>query len=813
MITALISSLFLSVLAFENTQDSVQMITLDEVNIVSNVKEMGSMRQQPASSTHISAALFNQKGGDGLKDLGTLAPNFFVPDYGSKQSSALYMRGIGSRIGTSSVGLYVDNVACYDKTAFDFSFNDIERIDVLRGPQNTLYGRNAMSGLVRMHSKNPFYHTGTDIRLGYATAEQRRQVALTHYHRESDKLAFSVGGFYNGGDGFFRNDFTQKMIDASSSAGARLRAIYKASERLSFDGIVSYEYSDEGAYPYFYTGATTGEEAYAFAKGRIMQNLESRYRRNLFNTSLNAEYKTNAVTFNSVTAYQHISDGMFMDQDFLCDDIYSLEQRQEIHNLSEEIVIKNNGRKKWNWISGANVFYQWQNIEAPVSFRKDGVAWLNSLINTNANKYMPPVTAGPMTMNFLFADNIVGNMLQFQDDFDTPVLGAALFHQSTLNDLFGIDGLSVALGLRLDYEKMKMDYRAWYDFEHIYGLKGVLSPMNKEVEMVKEQVYRVNSIALDGSVSNDYLRLLPKLSLKYEFSNGNVYGTVSYGYRSGGYNPQNVSELLRPQMQADMMSQVRDVTIPVLEQQPMVPADKKETIKGILNGMAMSKPANVEEYCSYKPEFAWNYEIGTHLDFFDKALGVDFSAFLINVSDLQLSQMSETGLGRTIVNAGRSRSMGLELAFRAHPVNGLSIGAAYGLSNATFRKYETYDDASRATVDCKGNKVPYVPSNTLNADVNYTLELNNSLLQSLTFGVDCSYVGKIYWDELNAFSQKSYALLGAHVQFAFQKLSLQLWGRNLTNEKYNTFWFESRGNGFEQHGKPLQFGATLSMHL
>lgn len=824
MITSIISALLLPAMALangqdnvqnglaDNAQDTVKVVSLDEVSIVSNIKETGTLRQQPASSTHISAARLSAKGENGIKAVGTMAPNFFVPDYGSKQTSAIYMRGIGSRIGTPAVGLYVDNVPYYDKTAFDFSFFDVESIDVLRGPQSTLYGRNTMGGLIKVHTYNPFYHNGTTVRLGYATAEQRRQASVSHYHRISDTFAFSAGGFYEGSDGFFRNDLTGKKVDGMESGGGRLRAIWKATDRLTFDANLGYEYSDEGAYPYYYTGALSGTEQYADCIGKITSNLESRYRRGLLNASLNTEYKTEALTLNSVTAFQNINDRMFMDQDFLKDDIYSLEQKQKINNISEEIILKNNGVKPWNWIVGANVFYQMQNINAPVTFRKDGVAWLNSIINTNANKYLPSIAAGPMTMNFVFADNINGDVLRFDDDSDTPAFGAALFHQSTFNDLFGVKGLTASVGLRLDYEKMKLDSETYFEFSHTYSLNGLLTPANRLVTMVKENSYDVNSTMVLG-VDNDYLQVLPKASLTYSFAHGNVYGTVSRGYRSGGYNVQNISELLRSDVQVYMMKDVSNVTLPILENQPMVPADAKEKIKKVFGEMSTFKPFDANELCGYKPEYAWNYEIGTHLDFFDRALTADLSAFLINVSDLQLSKMSETGLGRTIINAGKSRSVGMEMALRAHPVSQLSIGAAYGLTSATFRKYEVYDDVNKVDVDCKGNKVPFVPSSTLNVDAAYTINIKSDILRSVTLGADYSYIGKIYWDELNKYSQSAYGLLGANISLAFKNVNLHLWGKNLTDTKYNTFWFESMSRGFEQHGKPLQFGATVQLSI
>lgn len=806
--------MLLALAAPEQTQDSIKTVTLDGVDVVSYLKEEGSLRQQAGSSSRLSAKVMAERGITEMKSLGTIAPNFFMPDYGSRQTSAIYMRGIGSRIGTPAVGLYVDNVPYYDKSAFDFSFYEIESIDVLRGPQSTLYGRNAMSGLLRLHTCSPFDRTGTHVRLGMSTADWRRQVSLTHYHRVSDKFAFSAGGFYDGSNGFFKNDLTGDKADASESGGGRIRAILKANSRLTFDANLSYEYSDEGTYPYYYTGATSGKEEYAGIIGKISSNLAGRYRRGLLNASINTEYRTENLTLNSVTAYQGNNDRMFMDQDFISDDIYSLEQKQRTNTLSEELLVKNNGNKRWNWLTGVNLFGQWQNTKAPVTFRKDGVDWLNTTINTNANRFMPDVKAGPMTMHFVFSDEIQGNELRFNDNFDTPTFGAALFHQSTFKRLFGVEGLSASVGARLDYEKMTLDYQTWYDFEHTYSLSGKLeSPtMSRVIPMVPEATYQVSNSSLNGKVSNDYLTVLPKASLMYAFGAGNVYGTVSRGYRSGGYSVQNISELLRVQMQTDMMGNVAEVTIPVLDKQQAVPADKKEEIKNILMRMATSVPADVEGACMYKPEYAWNYELGTHLNFFDHALTLDLSTYLSDVRNLQLSRMSETGLGRTITNAGRSRSLGVEMSLRAHPATNLAIGASYGFTHATFREYSVYD-ADKQEVDCRGNHVPYVPSQTFNVDAAYTLPLAGSALRSVTFAADLSGADKIYWDEQNLYSQSLYMLLGARVQLAFKKVDVQLWGRNLTDTKYDTFWFESMSRGYEQHGKPLQLGITASLHL
>ena len=114
------------------------------------------MRQLPSSVSLISQKDMQANHITSLKSASSIVPNFFMPDYGSRLTSAMYIRGIGSRINTPAVGMYVDNIPYLDKSAFDFNFYDIERIDILRGPQGTLYGRNTMGGLVKVHTRSPF---------------------------------------------------------------------------------------------------------------------------------------------------------------------------------------------------------------------------------------------------------------------------------------------------------------------------------------------------------------------------------------------------------------------------------------------------------------------------------------------------------------------------------------------------------------------------------------------------------------------------------------------------------------------------------
>ena len=148
------------------TADSalLRMIELEEI-VIKASKDNVTYKSIPASVSVISSLSVAENQIQSLSDISAMAPNFFMPDYGSKLTSPVYIRGIGSRINSPSVGLYVDYVPYFEKAAFDFDFFDVKRIEVLRGPQGTLFGRNTMGGIVNIVTASPMDYKGTNIDL------------------------------------------------------------------------------------------------------------------------------------------------------------------------------------------------------------------------------------------------------------------------------------------------------------------------------------------------------------------------------------------------------------------------------------------------------------------------------------------------------------------------------------------------------------------------------------------------------------------------------------------------------------------------
>ena len=221
--------------------------------------------------------------------------------------------------------------------------------------------------------------------------------------------------------------------------------------------------------------------------------------------------------------------------------------------------------------------------------------------------------------------------------------------------------------------------------------------------------------------------------------------------------------------------------------------------------------ADVKISTIYKPEYSWNYEIGTHLSLFNNKLQADIAAFYMDTHDQQIARFSENGYGRMTVNAGRSRSIGAEVALRANITNAFSLNASYGYTHATFRNYISNQKNGNKldTINLKGNFVPMAPRHTLCVGGEYVFRFSNPTFNQLAINLYYTAAGKIYWTEQNDISQSFYGTLNARISAKLKDVQIDLWGRNLTDKQYTAFYFESMSKSFMQKGKPLQLGIDL----
>ena len=788
----LFSPLALQAYENENEMDTLTVRDMDELVVVSTPKEHALLRNQPIASTSLGARQLEQRHIDGIKGLTTHIPGLFIPTYGSRLTTSIYLRGVGSRIGTPAVGMYVDDIPLANMSSMDQDLSDADRIDVLRGPQGTLYGRNTMGGLIRVYTKNPMSYQGTDLMLGAATYNNYR-ARVTHYHRPTDNFAFSAGVSYEHLGGFFRNYAKDKHhVDRGDDIAAHWRGIYRPSERVNIDLSARYQWTRQGAYPY---AEKEGPDA-----GHVAYNRDGDYLRHNLTVGLKAEHNFDRIVMSSITGFQFLKDEMNMDQDYSREDIFALQQKQNSKVLSEEIAIKSKNSGRWQWTSGINFQYQWLKTEAPVTFQQEGVNWLSGIINRS----LPDLSSVSPSLGRM-SITLKNDRMPMGGTFNTPTLNTGLFHQSTVEL---VKNLSLTVGVRLDYEHYKMDYDAPGRMDFDFAMMSN-NPRNNIV------LNDLNaSPILKGKTSDDHLHVLPRIALKYDFGQtGNVYASVSRGYRSGGYNVQQFSDLLQVKLRRSMMQAIDAGTEAYLTNlfghNPYVPAGHVDMIMGLIRGgMPTVDEPDVPKETFYKPETSWNYEIGTHLNLFDGRLKADLAAFWIETRDLQISQMAESGLGRVTINANKSRSIGMEASLQAAVTDALSVNASYGFTHATLRNSgnEEHPDDYR---------VPFAPRHTMTVGAEYTWH-TRGWMQDITLGAIGKGNGRIYWTRENDLSQPFYALLDARLSVRHNGLELSLWGNNLTDTHYDAFCFVAtapRTRTLSQLGMPLQVGIDCRLRF
>ncbi len=764
--------------AAQTLNDTTRIYDLDEIIVVSQPKETVLMRRQPTSNSSFSTNEIEKLSVKSLNDISNHVPSLQIPSYGSRITSSIYVRGIGSRIGEPAMGLYYNNIPLVSKSAYNTHLYQIDRIDVLRGPQGTLYGMNAEGGIMRVYSKNPMTYQGTNIEIGTSiglnnsetsrSASPAFNIEVAQYHRPSDKFAFSVSGFYKGNKGFYKNTNINESADLSNEAGGRAHLVWRPCDKLSMELSTDYQYVNENAFPYgeyHETSKSWNEPSTTIING---------YKRNLLNNGLHIVYRLPDYILSSTSSWQWFDDLMIMDQDYLPADYMRLQQEQKSNALTQEFVIKTRNHSSWKHSSGLFFSYEWLHTNAPVYFGDD----MNSMIKTQMS--MPPMIASAIS----FSDNMVDGY------FKTPRLNLGVYHES---NIFVSERLMLTLGLRYDYQRTSIDYNTQANFRLAY------------TGMAYGQTISTNHLytsQLINSTSDSYHELLPKIALTYRIDNrnSNIYATVSKGFRAGGYNLQMFSDIFR-------------------EEQKNLSTSLMQLMKGDMN--ISHTPAdyeNINNTITYSPEESWNYELGAHLNL-PNGIRADAAVYYTKMENQQLSIMADKyGYGRMMINADGSDTYGTELSLRGNAfADRFSWSATYSWTKATL---ENMSDAyvSSDEVSTKGNRIPFIPEHSFSLDADYRIRINRcKFLNSIALGANISGCGDIYWDVNNMHHQNFYALLGARVSFDLGKITIDIKGHNITNTKYNTFLVNSSVDGtdrtFSQRGAPTRFSLNLKMKL
>jgi len=456
---------------------------LDEVT-VSAQKTEENVQHVPASITTFSGAKISDYRIQNTRDLASLVPNLYSSNPGDGRN-VTSIRGIGTTSYDPAIATYIDGVNQFGLDTYISSLFDVERIEVLRGPQGTLYGRNAMGGVINIITKQPANSTSGFAGIDVGNYGQQRYSLGIRTALIKNKLFFGAAGLYNKQNGFYTNTFNDTKFDKLHGFLGNYYLKFLASSKFAITLNVKHnENRNNGTFPL--TGSVDEALANPF---QLSQNSTTEMVDNLFNASLSANYTGNGFNFTSQTAYQ--SNYRYykspIDGDFSPADIVSIVNNygkdwNKVKVYTQEFKFSSpaSNASKLNWVAGLYGFYQKNPVKQGSYFGADGAVY----------------GAEPFTT----AVNIN----------DGKGAGFAAFGQLSYQIT---EQLTATAGLRYDYEHKRLLASGEY-------LIPTLDPIITQGDTLAKANFHAIS---------------PKLSLAYAIAdNNNIYATYSRGYRAGG---------------------------------------------------------------------------------------------------------------------------------------------------------------------------------------------------------------------------------------------------------------------------------------
>ena len=729
--------------------DSIKTTQLEQVVIRSYVPQRPTAPSigQPTGLTWLTSRELEQWRVQSITDLTSRVPSLFIPDYGSKRSAAIYLRGSGARSAGQTIGFYLDGVPVLNKSGFNFELPGVTGIEVLRGPQGTLYGHNAMSGIINYYTRSAFAQPGGEAKLT-AGSHRLLRASVEQALRLSDKVGLSYGLTGTTRRGYFYNETHRAYQDSLRMGSGFVKLEYRPTDRLEMALSLTGDYVRQGGFPYRTDDPRTHQPL------PLSSDAPETYERHTASLRYLLGYKWGGVQLQSATSYQYLFDKTQMDMDALPQSFFYVTQGLREHGVTQEFILKNlregSEPRRYDWSLGLFGYYDAKHIEAPVTFTHAAMSALLGQQLAAAHRRNPRVPQ----MTYYDPERADKHNA---NTFEMPDWGVALYHESALH----LDkAWTLTAGLRLDYEQHQIDY-------HSVGYPLAV----KMTTPAGEQIFSAPAVTLQGTQRVNYWHLLPKLSLSYRPSERlHAYLTISRGVKTGGFNEQSFSDLITTAEQQALRGQKLDL-------------------------------ASIPSATTYKPEQSWSYELGARYTVPEEGFEVASSLYWMQVRDLQLTRFVASGAGRMVGNAGASRSVGFELSASQRIWSSLRAHLSYSFIDARFLE--------NTSGNVRGNFVPFIPRQSYSAMLSLHEPLSHRL--RLLGEVEYAGLGEVYWREDNSTREDLQSTLRARLGLGYDRYTLALWGANLTNNSYTVFQAASPLGRLFQTSAPRTLGLDFSV--
>lgn len=731
---------------------------LMEEIVVTAQKREERLQEVPVSVTAFSGEAIEALGFRQSVDVTAQTPNFSVgyPN-GDTGVPAPFIRGVGLNdfgvLNQGPIAAYMDETYISSNAAQIFQLLDVERVEVLRGPQGTLYGRNATGGAVNFVSRKPTQEWDGFVRAGAGSW------GLTKFEAAGggplgDNTAFRAAVVKTDSDGWMKNRFTgndQQGIDElawrvlletqpteslnllfnvrggkteSDAVQYRHLGVWDSGGNMCSNAAIRagqcvdiFGYSEEAPYT-----TLTGIDVPAvpdYDEGNY--DFEAKNDTEFWGVSLTVDWTVGEYVLTSITSFDDVDDFRPEETDDGPNDILTGELAVEQETFSQEFRLSW-GDDDWSWLVGAYYLHDEATDNTAFDILR---AFRPFTIGDDVNCSAPPGNPdGFCPEQFVF---------KTKSGTDQEITSYAIYADTSIQLT---DVLKLSVGLRYTDEEIEHDSYFFYD-EPLSGFPVQPGFPAK----AKNDFSNVTGRAVLDAKLNDKLLL---------------YGGITTGFKAGGI--QSTSDGISP----------------------------------------------------YDEEKLVSYEVGFKSTFANDRVRLNGAAFYYDYSDLQVfAFVIVDGIGfSTISNAADAEIYGAEFELQWLPVDQLFFNLGMGLLSTE------YEDFVIPSGDFSGNDITMSPELTFNGLIQYDIPMGDR--GTVTLQTDFNYQDEVFFDALNnpLLGEDDYWLWNARVSWtsADERWEVAAFGRNLGDEEYMVYAFDLSFFGFNEEmlGTPRSYGLEVT---
>ena len=655
---------------------------LEEILVTARKREE-SLQDTPIAVTAITAATIEQAKLFNVRDIENVTPNlnFVVTADGSSSTLGAFIRGVGQfdfAVTTDpGVGVYTDGVYLARAVGANLEFSDVERVEVLRGPQGTLFGKNTIGGAINVVTRRPDGRLAYDAKVtggeyGYARFDGYLQFPI------AEGLSGSIAGLWKQSDGWQDRD---RGDDAGNDDmwGLRGHLNWDVSDgwnsHLVVDGVdqdqnvyprVLSDFDPTQVFPFFYNTFVLPPDEFCcetniddIDESGVLNRLDRDQLKTL-GVSWTNTWTIGDLELRSITGYRNMDAEMYRDSDNQQQDYFSVETGFDTDQYSQEFLLSNAGGSRFDWLVGAYFF------------REDADHLTNVTVADGlyeALAALPPFITDPNGIPLQFFAVPLDLTLQYKRNQETTSYAA--FFSTTWH---WTERLRLNVAARYTYEEKDLD---------VFTLKRASqTPIALPGPTDASQCGNVVPAGAGSrfGCDEDWDEFSPKVGMDYDFSDNVMgYALISRGFRSGVFN---------------------------------------------------GRPIATEEISVADPETVTSYEVGLKTTLLDQHLRLNGALFYNDYEDQQFlvnrsSADTAVALVLLVENAAESTMAGAELEFSALLGKGFTVSGGLSWLDAEYDKFEQVDFVTGEVQDLSDRKWRDAPEWTANLMVQWEHRFGN----------------------------------------------------------------------------------------